>query len=377
MISYTADYLFKKDRVGFLQSANNPRFSERELHCPVYEGAYVLSQEGDKVCGVCTADLQYIHTSYVDGYGYRDFDGSNPINEHCDAVFIGSFTRPWGHLFTDHFKRLWFLQTEQCRELLGRGAKVVYTTVQNEPLSDIAIAFFNLLGVDVSQFVHVTQTTRFDRVYLPDPSIFLRVNDQIPYGDRYYTKEYLELIDSIRKREFSSPIPSADKVYFTRTGIRNNSWREMGEESLERYFKDRGYLIVSPEKYSIEEQIGILSHCKSFATTEGSIAHSAIFCNKDTEVVICRKAPYINTYQLIANEIAQVKATFIDTYYPCRPYDRTFPWYGPFFLIRTRHLRSYFCRSRVESIFCRLAFPVFLRISFWRFIVRTRRITHK
>lgn len=315
------------------------RFEERQLACPCYENAFILVNTGQGPAGVATNDGNYIHETYVDGYGHRDRTTHELTVIEKTAIYLGSFTNVWGHLFTDHFKRLWFLETEECRQLVESGAELVYVTVDNKPVKDIAKQFFQRAGFDSDQWKHITENCRYCRVYVPDSSIFLKPNPAVPYGDRYYTREYSDIINRIENSiQDTIKIP---KVYFTRSCLKNNGWRECGERSLEQFFSKRGYVVIPPEALSLVDQLSILKNCQSFVATEGSVSHSAVFCSQGTEVIILSKADYCNTYQSILNEIAKVKDLKIEAFYPIKYYNNTFVWYGPFYLCVTNSLRRW------------------------------------
>jgi capsular polysaccharide biosynthesis protein len=55
---------------------------------------------------------------------------------------------------------------------------------------------------------------------------------------------------------------------------------------LESYFLDKGYKIISPGDYSIEEQIGMFTSSAVVAGAGGSGMTNLLFCNSDTKVVL-------------------------------------------------------------------------------------------
>lgn len=337
------------------------RFEERQLACPCYENAFILVNSGQGPAGVASNDGTYIHETYVDGYGYRDKTTLELDKIEKTAIYLGSFTTVWGHLFTDHFKRLWFLETEECRQLIESGAELVYVTVDNNPVNDIAKQFFKRAGFDSNQWRHITENCRYSRVYVPDSSIFLKLNPAVPYGDRFYTREYSDIINRIKNSiQDTIKIP---KVYFTRSCLKNNGWRECGERSLEQFFSKRGFVVIPPEALSLDDQLSILKNCQCFVATEGSVSHSAVFCSKATEVVILKKAKYENTYQYILNEVAKINSVFLKAFNYSNPANKTFIWYGPFYMNVTKEIRAW------AGADC-FVFPMWARCSFWIFKMR-------
>ena len=156
-----------------------------------------------------------------------------------------------------------------------------------------------------------------------------------------------------------------DKVYLTRTRVGVND-REYGEKSIECIFRKKGFMIISPEKYSLEEQFNILTHCKELATTEGSISHSAIFCNPGTKLYLIRKSNYVNGYQTIINEIADLDVTYIDAH--CSLSEVQYgAMYGPFYMCITPELER-FVGHRVVHL------PLWMRPSWWWYKNHNRKI---
>ena len=98
-------------------------------------------------------------------------------------------------------------------------------------------------------------------------------------------------------------------------------------------------------------------HCKSFAATEGSISHNAVFCEPGSDVVIVRKCNDVNKYQMAVNEIADVNVTYIDAHHSTKvPKDA--PWVGPFYLYINNKLEEYYG-------FKIFHFPRVLTFSWW------------
>ena len=113
---------------------------------------------------------------------------------------------------------------------------------------------------------------------LPDLSLFLQNNSL------RFTKEYRCVIDTIKQNiDIKSSCP--EKLLFTRSAVDDS--REWGEEkNIDELFRKKGFCVISPEKYSVKEQIQMLVHCKFFAAPEGSCSHNAVFCEPGTTVIL-------------------------------------------------------------------------------------------
>lgn len=287
--------------------------------------------------GICDEDGKFIDQSGCrEGgsipYVYEEYD----VEDVCEeVVFMGFFLNCYGHGITDHIKKLWFLQSNDYKILKKRNPrlKIIYIVENNQPLPSWQYEIFSLAGYDASDWCQVTKLTRFDNIIIPCNSL-INTNEF-----RQYTKEFCGTINRIKANVplLQKPI---EKLYFTRTGIRN-LYRECGESRIEKVFKQKGYCIVRPEEISVKEQIAMMISCKSFASTEGSCAHNSIFCAPGTEVIILRKADYANSFQMMINDFAKLDVTYIDIHHSDRV-DLKQPWHGPFYLYVSPFLRRKF-----------------------------------
>lgn len=336
--SYNNIYLSKDSSTLFAEYSGE-RLKSKVLKCCCYTNAYIVPNLDGIGEGVYTSEGCYVRDTSVDGRGGNIFKGEG-IHSIESAIYLGCLCNTWGHCFTNHLGRLWFLETEMFRDLLEKGVPVYIITHRNQKLEkyvwDFLIrAFPDVLNIHIRILEHPVIC---GKLFLPDSSIFLADNRD-PYGDRYYTIEYKKAVEKIRNSIVKSRC--FPKVYFSRTKTVSYGYRELGEKSIEEVFRKKGYTIIHPEEYSVEDQLSILNNCTHFAATEGSISHSALFCRSRAEVAILRKANYVNTYQLIINDIAGYKYAYIDVNHTIPPYDFNSIVSGPFYLYVSKYLKKY------------------------------------
>lgn len=221
---------------------------------------------------------------------------------------------------------------------------------------------FSLAELNLDNFLWIKEPTRFNTLYIPDNSLFLYK------GERWYTSEFCETIERIKstssKLQAATKIKHFDKLYFSRSHLKNN--KDIGENIIEKEFQKRGYQIIYPEQHCVSEQIEMLSSCSSFAATEGSISHNSMFTNPQTKVTIIRKANYINSYQVICNELAKSDVIYVDAN---KSITRIVPWTGPFYLCKTKHLASYLGDNRRQNIwFDRLWWKYLVSYGKWKLL---------
>lgn len=311
-------------------------FSNRQMGKTTICNGYILPYKGpinDKTSGgVIDSNGTYIDSSGLhenNGCGY-DISKCDINTQHKTAIYLGTWFPIWGHCITDNLKKLWYLQSEECKKLLREGAELVYTIIMDDRFS-LPANFYCLLeklNINVSVIKQITGITQYDKIIIPDNSIY-RVNENI-----LYTKEFVSTIQQTRQ---STTLPNNyNKVYFSRSRYKNGKF-DIGEKRIEDVFKYLGYKIIYPEKLSLDKQLSILNNCSHFAATEGSISHNSIFCKEGTEVCIIRKGTYINNYQMMINQMNNLNVTYIDAHLSIFT-DPQKVWDGPFFLYLNNNL---------------------------------------
>ncbi len=278
-----------------------------------------------------------------------EFDLSSvEYGEKC--IFLGTFHLVYGHAITDALKKLWFLNTELGSKLINDSSvDLVYITSCNNDMPQWHLRILELAGVDVSRIKQIRNTTKYNEIIIPDNSLF-KENGML------YTNEYREIIekikDNVRSTTYYKSAPSYD-LYYTRTAFKDASKKEIGEKSIEKHFKKRGFQVFSPEKLPIEEQISLLMKCNKFAATEGSCSHASVFCYSSAEVIILRKVNNVNWYSPMINDFVGYRTVFVDVNHSVMA-NRKSSVAGPFYLYVTKELSRFLGqRSFIVPLFCR------------------------
>lgn len=329
--------------------------------------------------GAFTSNGQFILSSSLNGIlpsSIVNVNYSNLKQSDDTIIFIGTFYSLWGHAITDSIKKIWFLFTEEGKLLLNNGAKVGY--IFRDKGDSYTLKVIEKTGINPKNLIEIKEPTQFKNVYIPDSSIIYNPKDET----RYYTNEYTEIINRIidcyNKTYNSDFRKKYDKVYFSRRRIFQNG-RDWGEDKIEKVFRKLGYKVMYPEKLSFFEQIHILRNCSHFATTEGSISHTIIFCKPQTKIELIRKCNRLNFHQLMINEAAQLDVTYIDANKSV-VIDERMPLHGPFYLCITKELRHFYNKPLLYT-------PYWLCFSYWwhllnksdyiRKNIKQRHIIHK
>lgn len=310
-----------------------------------YKDAYLQPFFDDCSGGLIDNNGDFVQESSC----YEWNKGAAPIGKNIQfnnksAVFIGTLIPHWGHTFTDSFRKIWFLKTSECKRLVERGAEIVYLTLR-QPVRPPKYVFDLLLlaGVDLNKCRHITETEQFETIIMPEDCLQLREN-----GERYWSKEYSDLIHCVVNASTITSDFIYDKIYLTRTQLKDR--RDFGEKRIENIFRKEGYQIIAPEKLSIQDQICLYKNSKEIVATEGTVAHNAIFCEPGTKLIILTKADYRNTYQDVVNEVAQLDVTKVKCHHStfCHPVWR---YLGPFYMYVTPELETFLCHKIWHSLY--------------------------
>lgn len=366
MVNYNLSYLSEIVQDKF-RKMNTLRSRKGVLTAEYYQNAGILPclrkniRVYDYAGGVVTSNGHFIS-----GSGLHEppclLGGEYPASfSYFDEVviYIGFLLPEWGNTITDSLKKLWFLHTEQGRQLLRNGAQVVYVTFENVPLMEYQIELFRLAGFDATVWKHVVRPTRYREVVIPNNSMITTKDDQ-----RFYYPEFVKTVQTIKEQAVLVVQQEgwhfqAEKIYLTRTLWKQG--RDSNEKKVENLFRRLGYRIIAPEQFRVAQQIAVLSACSRLAVTEGSIAHNALFLPSGAELVILQKADYINDYQMLLNELADLKVTYIPAHASTRV-SKEMPWAGPFYLTITPALRAW---SGLDFHIV----PVFLQPAYWKYAV--------
>lgn len=289
--------------------------------------------------GVITDALEYVpQSAYVDNQSCGYEINPNEIKlkgEGC--IYLGLFHTCYGHAITDTMKKLWYIETNECKQYVAQGYELIFITGKNGDLPEWNKKILELAGVNLLEITHLRQNKFYKHIIIPDNSIVFE------NGYQYYTDTFEKTINRIKTSvsntiTYKQQVPS--KLYFTRSAIRFSNNREIGEKRIEKVFKEKGYVIISPEKHSIEEQVSMLMKCTHFAATEGSCAHGAIFVSPNTNVCILRKADYINKYQPMITQLTNSKTTYIDIHHSVKAHKK-YPVWGPFYMYVSKELAQW------------------------------------
>lgn len=309
-MSYNFDYVDPWAKEELRQQTLFKRQEGDILKLKYVKNATILPMQFNTDCilgGVVDNEDYFISNTgfHVGKEGYYPFPKGKVICHHRQAFYLGYFNGTWGHCFTDNLKLLWPFVDDLSKHITDNSElDLVYICDKNFELSKSFQELLQLLGINVDRLKPIENITRYDMLYVPDACFYTKGSEE-----RYYTKEYVKLINTITTGIQSVNV---DKIYLTRTALKHG--KDQGERDIECVFKRLGYKIISPEKLDFRTQLAYIKGCKTMATTEGSISHNAVFMSKGANLEIVRKVPFVNEYQIALNEINNLHVTYIDAH---------------------------------------------------------------
>ena len=320
-------------------------------------------------------DGQLLRESMLNrGHYKRDgFSMPNDIQQDSrKALYLGDFCACWGHCLTDCLKHAWALLPKYRQEWNRDEVAFVYTTCwPDEEISENFFQCWEALGLSRNKMIRIVKPVQFEMLYFPEESFWLERLD----GFRCCSAQYTETIDAIRNHFVPSIMPPYRVIYFSR-----RRWTakksDFGEQGLEDAIcRATGAESVSPETLTLQELVKLMGECKILITTEGSVSHNAVFMQDCSELVILKKANYVNGYQPPINQMRKLKVTWLRAHmskfleYPDRP------WLGPFYLCVTRDVATFFgIHTEIDFIAYFRYFLYFIKKRFRHALVQIKHI---
>lgn len=339
-------------------------FRNRKLKINCYKKARVFPYKDGQKGEIITNDLMAVATDFPHKVDMSDYDTSNGYKKCKRAVFVGDFwIYVWGHCFTDHYNKIWFALTEQCKALQNDGAELIFIGCSPK-IPKYFYDLFSLAGVDLHNAKMITEPTIFEELYVPDNCYYI-LDDR---WYRYYTDEYLGLLSNMKINvtllaKKSGKFPVYKRIYLTRTqGNFGSTFKNIGEKTIENIFRKEGYTIIAPEKYSVAEQIWMMMNCDDLVATDGSICHASCFCRSTTHLTVLLKADFLVMHQVAANQIAGMDVAYVTAHHSTWV-DKVAPWHGPFYMYVTKQLQNYLGK-RILHI------PYFASPSYFLYFIR-------
>jgi capsular polysaccharide biosynthesis protein len=220
--------------------------------------------------------------------------------EDCTIIYGGYMHYHWGHFLINTLSRLWPIVADS--EL--QYSKIVFFSADGEshPIKDNLLQVFRILGIADKVEVR-TSPSAFSKVIVPDLSFSI---------EHCYSREFAAIFQRISTLATPHAESKYTKIFLTRSSLTRAKSREINIGMLDTFMEDNGFKVIAPEKYTIEELIGILSRATEIATISGTTAHNLLFANPNAKVTIFERHTLDNNIQPAINLSVGYKTTYVD-----------------------------------------------------------------
>ena len=332
------DGLYKKKYFGEKLFENH--FSEKKLGFQIIRGGTILPYEPLEnavgLGGIVDAEGKFIEESFIHRGAGNSYIPEKKVR-YCPktVIYLGMLVHVWGHCLTDNLKRMWFLKSNFFMENF-KNCQIVYVKAGKGIIPNFA-RLLEILEIKPDRLVEIDKPTKFKKIILPDESFFLdkgKVKNYDCNDTAFFTQEYFQTIEQIRNFAQKKFSPLSQKKFFFYYG-----GNQTGEGRLADYFAEKGYEVIEPEKFSMDEQLNILANCENFASVIGSISHNVLFLKDHAQaILIPRRAAFLNAYQQAIDQLHDLEIFYIDSAFSIFARSQS----GTFCYILSEQLRKFF-----------------------------------
>ena len=313
--------------------ADNPFPKKDDLIVWIGENATILPLKQfpeDNLCfgraGVVDSAGGYIALSSIPDRVEFSYPVDHPERREERVVYCGYLAKQWGHFLIESVARLWY-----ALENSASYDRLIFVTEDGAPchIGGNYKAFLELLGL-YDKVEILNKPVTFKEVLVP----------QVAYQRRrFYTDRFNSIFDRIIS---NVPVPEgwsgADKVFLSRSHLKNIRKSEYGHDLLDHYFERNGYRVVYPETMSLSELILLLTHCSECASVSGTLPHNMLFAPNGCKLTILERNVLNNEIQLDINIMKALHVTCVDANIPIYPVS---VGYGPIIMAYNDYLSKY------------------------------------
>lgn len=294
----------------WIKASEKKCYASRELSCtPCHNGILLpvrkKSNTDQYMGGVCDEEYRFLagliresptrHKGVEVNASYRLPPHEKIERRDETIIFGGCLAGHFGHFISEGMGRLWYILRNEHTD--ARIAFLPFHPGEQKWFWD----FFELLKIPRERILMVDHPMQFREILIPEESVHT-------WGS-WYTRDYTQIYQVLRQNAGTG---SEKKVYLT-----HRDWgrgpKIFHEEYFEKFYRDRGFLVIAPETISVRDQVCLISGAEELVTTLGTLSHLAIFCKPDTHVtILSRVENQILPPQLLMNEAANIHVTFVD-----------------------------------------------------------------
>ncbi len=256
-----------KDNKKIQSKFLNANFKELNLNCNIYKGNFYLdsfnyfliNEEFNVFKSLFTRDIQHNNEHFYTKKFYDNFISNNKNFKDFKNVFVlgSNAANNYYSNLLQFFPRIFFLKNKNVKIAIHRNSSTKFRD------------FIKLiLDRNKIQFSFVYLDDGFYKFIDCDMPQFLTLDKSIQVLKNL-------LLPNINKSE-------AKKIYVTRE---DSSYRKIiNEADIVKILRTKGYKVINPQLYSIDEQIKIFYNSDKIVAPHGSNLSNIIFCKPGTKI---------------------------------------------------------------------------------------------
>ncbi len=242
------------------------------------------------VVGIFDSDHRLVTASIRTGGGGKGIGPQpdaavleNAEFDNRNACYFGHASVHFGHFLLETLSRAW-----AWRVLRDDIVPVMHGPPR---LPKFVKSFLALVPGFTQRLEFIKRITKFESVYVPTPAFVIRKHAYL---------EYKSLCDTLAERALPTRVTLTDRpVYLSRRGLGPFANRALvGEERLEAFLEEEGFLVVQPEALTIAEQIKLFNSHRWIVSLMGSACHTRVFSREQNNLLMLTRPDYTPNFAL-------------------------------------------------------------------------------
>ncbi len=279
----------------------------------------VIDQKYNFVAGHTQTSENY-KTGCFQSWDLNDIQPSDISKSDEKVIFGGVVYTHFGHFISESLSRLWYY----CQNI-DTTNKIVFIKWPMASKYDYT-RLLSILGIDENRYVIIEKPTQFAKIIIPSQSYYI-ADGKINIKSRDI---YQLLIKNSRSLIVNPENVIHSKIYLSRTSFYKNDG--INEEYFENFFHERGFSIIHPENFPVEQQILIMANADEVVCTAGTLSLLLFFCKSGTKCTILLRDDlilhsYLHPVKLNDLQAAVVAANY--NFLPENHFNANLYLYGP------------------------------------------------
>ena len=244
----------------------NTNFSNLSINCNILKGNFFadsfyyfpITENNETFTSLFTRDLNNTSHFYSQKYFDNFIENKNSLKNFKEIFLLGSNSgNNYYSNLLQFLPRIFFNKKTNLKLAIHRNSSNKYRNFIGSILKSLNIEFtFVFLDDDFYHFID----SEFPQ--------FLNMNDSIKI-----LKKFINLKTNKEKNK---------KIYVTRED--SNYRKIINEGDVVTLLREKGYKVINPQLYEIDEQIEIFSNAEKIIAPHGSNLANIIFCKPGTEI---------------------------------------------------------------------------------------------